>query len=64
LFFSEQFSITPIPLAGAGYQWLQLDITENNVTSTQIGGVLLGGEGDYKPAAKQDPATVVQRLVV
>jgi hypothetical protein len=51
-------------LVGAGYQWLQLSITENNVASTQVAGVLLGGEGDWKPAAKQDPASVVQRLVV
>jgi hypothetical protein len=51
-------------LVGAGYQWLRLDITENNVGSTQVSGVLLGGEGDWKPAAKQDPASVVQRLVL
>ena len=51
-------------LVGNGYQWLRLVITENNVAATQVAGVLLGGEGDWKPAAKQDPATVVQRLVV
>jgi hypothetical protein len=51
-------------IVGAGYQWLRLDITENNVAATQVAGVLLGGEGDWKPASKQDPATVVQRLVV
>jgi hypothetical protein len=48
----------------AGTQWLRLVITENNVASTQVAGVLLGGEGDWKPASKQDPASVVQRLVV
>ena len=51
-------------LVGAGYQWLRLQITENNVASTQVAGVLLGGEGDWKPVSKQDPASVVQRLVV
>jgi hypothetical protein len=50
-------------LVGAGYQWVRLDIIENNVAATFVAGVLLGGEGDWKPAAKQDPATVVQRLV-
>jgi hypothetical protein len=50
-------------LVGAGYQWLQLSITENNVASTQVCGVLLGAEGDWKPASAQDPNTVVQRLV-
>jgi hypothetical protein len=51
-------------IVGAGYQWLRLVITENNVAATQIAGVLLGGEGDFKPASKQNPATVVQGLVV
>jgi hypothetical protein len=51
-------------LVGAGYQWLRLVITENNVAATQVSGLLLGGEGDWKPASKQDPASVVQRLVV
>jgi len=51
-------------IVGAGYQWLRLVIQENNVAATQVAGVLLGGEGDWKPASKQDPATVAQRLVV
>jgi hypothetical protein len=51
-------------LLGSGYQWLRLVIIENNVAATQVAGLLLGGEGDWKPAKLQDPATVVQRLVV
>ncbi len=51
-------------LVGNGYQWLRLVITENNVAATYVCGVLLGGEAEAKPAKAQDPATVVQRLVV
>ena len=51
-------------IVGAGYQWLQLQITENNVASTQVAGLLLGAEAPAKPAKAQDPASVVQRLVV
>ena len=51
-------------LMGNGYQFLRLQITENNVASTQVSGLLLGGEAEAKPASKQNPATVVQSLVV
>jgi hypothetical protein len=52
-----------IQLLGQGYQWLQLSITEGNVASTQVAGVLLGSEAAHKPANVNDPTTVVQRLV-
>ena len=51
-------------LVASGVQWVRMDIIENNVAATYIAGVLLGGEGDWKPASKQDPAAVAQRLVV
>ncbi len=47
----------------AGLQWVRLVISENNVAATQTAGLLLGGEGDWKPAKAQDPASVAQRLV-
>jgi hypothetical protein len=50
-------------ILGSGYQWLRLDITEGNVASTLVSGVLLGGEAAHKPAQANDPASVVQRLV-
>jgi len=51
-------------LVAAGYQFVKLQITENNVASTQVSGLVLGAEAEYKPAAKQDPASVLQRLVL
>ena len=51
-------------LIAQGYRWVQLQVTENGVASTQVAAVVLGGEGDWKPASLQDPASVVQRLVL
>jgi hypothetical protein len=48
----------------AGQQWLRVVLTEGGSQNVVCAAVLLGGEGDWKPASKQDPAAVAQRLVV
>src|SRR5262249_51823351 len=54
-----------VNLVGAGYRYLRLDVTENNVGTATVGAVVLGAEAAAKPASANDLAGVVtQRLVV
>jgi hypothetical protein len=48
----------------AGTQFLRVVLTEGGSQNVVCAAVLLGGEGDFKPASKQDIASVAQRLVV
>ncbi len=48
----------------AGTQFLRVVLTEGGAQNVVCAAVLLGGEGDWRPVNKQDPASVAQRLVV
>jgi hypothetical protein len=48
----------------SGNRWLRVVLTEGGSQNVVCAAVILGGEGDWKPASKQDPTSVAQRLVV